>query len=354
MDPLCVPISELTQVFRLPEVNQSCMSIEVSTAMFRGEKVYLKQIFARHTLHDSEYYFYNELHTLLKYQHRNINPVLACVGAPPTLVFPAYMDWAAQEPATVCSWDKKVRLLSEIADGVAFLHENQHDNQTKRDALQRVLEYVLLIETKDTVHRGVPIRPLLEMITDYTFEPISIVHRGLNPSKIGWNAEKQSLVLLDFSHAVPLPKHQLTTCTAASNGDQSYLSPEQLSSWPLSPAVDVYAFAGIIFWVSCNGDPWSFNVRGWSEHSKSVRNGERPRIPIQHLPLEIDTGKDEETPTEMLQRMPLALYTLMQDCYKHKPEDRPRMTDVLARLRAMLHHHHHQPLSNYSSCEEKS
>ncbi|GBG31629.1 Protein kinase, putative [Hondaea fermentalgiana] len=138
-----------------------------------------------------------------------------------------------------------------------------------------------------------------------------IVHRDLKPANILLSRDLGLVKLADFGLATQIKANSSIADTISSVGTPAYMAPEVLQApiqW--TTRADIYAF-GIVMWEVYHGkSPFEHSIRSISDLETRVLNGERPLISD-----EVDVR--------------LWVVRLMERCWKHDPEDRPRASEIL-------------------------
>ncbi|GBG31147.1 Protein kinase, putative [Hondaea fermentalgiana] len=141
-----------------------------------------------------------------------------------------------------------------------------------------------------------------------------IVHRDLKPSNILLSRDLGLVKLANYGHATQDEASNSIADTVSSVGTSAYMAPEVLQAparW--TTRADIYAF-GIVMWEVYHGkSPFEENAPSVSDLETRVLNGERPVITD-------DIGSH------------LWIASLMERCWKHDPQDRPRASDILRTL----------------------
>jgi len=126
--------------------------------------------------------------------------------------------------------------------------------------------------------------------------------------------------LTDFG--LTKPKDESESLGTHQIGTPLWMGPEMFDpDKPTSAAVDIYSFGMVLFELLTRDIPW----RGYTaiQVARAVLDkGQRPHIPT-----------TEECPS--LKGCPEGYIRLMQDCWGQEPSERPKISDVLARLEKM-------------------
>ena len=112
------------------------------------------------------------------------------------------------------------------------------------------------------------------------------------------------------------------------------LSPEEILQEPLTPAVDSYAFGGLIYYMLTGNEPYRDGSSTMSRDSidKRTLNGLRAELPEKIL------LQDDPIVVELI--------ALMDDCWKGEPEERPKSREILARLQQIDKFRHREGPGN--------
>ncbi|MEZ4424154.1 MAG: serine/threonine-protein kinase [Gemmatimonadota bacterium] len=143
-----------------------------------------------------------------------------------------------------------------------------------------------------------------------------IVHRDVRPANILWDPRRRRAVLTDFGIAGVLETggEAATRLTRAGQvlGDPQYTSPEHLVGDPVTGASDVYALGIVGYQLLAGRGPYA--AQGSA------------RIAAAHL-------REQAVPLSSLRPdLPPALARLLTACLAKRPEQRPRMADLVAHL----------------------
>ncbi|KAG8940982.1 hypothetical protein FRC04_004838 [Tulasnella sp. 424] len=160
-----------------------------------------------------------------------------------------------------------------------------------------------------------------------------IVHGRIHPTEILINKQERA-ILFDFgiSHAIAtleICPPQATSGTEMLLLDGGYYAPELSDSIELTPAADVYAFAGVILVVMSGKHPHS----GHRSPTLAWRKG-KPN-PQDHPALRSDHS----------------LWNLMDEMWAESPADRPEMLSVTQKLENILSAQGHSVISHIEPVE---
>lgn len=171
-------------------------------------------------------------------------------------------------------------------------------------------------------------RQLAEAIRDC--HRADVVHRDLTPANVMVLGEPErdgcTLRLFDFSHAgsslgprLPIGHPGRLTREFEVPGTHRYMSPEQARAHPAAAAMDVYAFA-VVLWEMITGENPFGSIRERQEFIAMQRSGQlaAPRL------------------LAWTYQIPEALAELVNDCLVHDPELRPSMNVVVRRIDRLL------------------
>jgi len=140
-----------------------------------------------------------------------------------------------------------------------------------------------------------------------------MVHRDVKPANI--LLKKGDALVTDFGFTKALGSE--TDQLIGTDGSPYYKAPEILNREPFSFPVDVYALGVTMYEVLVGQYPYSDAIKTEEQLRIVVTRGERPDLKA--LPA----------------ACPASLIKLMQDCWKGVPEERPKMTEVYERLKAI-------------------
>jgi serine/threonine-protein kinase len=133
------------------------------------------------------------------------------------------------------------------------------------------------------------------------------VHADIKPNNIILTPDDH-LKLIDFGQSC-----KIGTVKARIQGTPDYIAPEQAHRRPIDRRTDVFNLGATIYWV-LTGRPYPTVLPG-----KGTMDIARP--------------KDAKLPHEYNPRVPVAMSTLVMDCCKKRPQDRPDdMRQVAARI----------------------
>ncbi len=167
------------------------------------------------------------------------------------------------------SWFERIGILQQIAAGMNAMHSVRHGDSK--------------IET-------------------------GIVHRDLKPGNILRRSDG-TIQICDFGLAryVTKPDGAIPTTAGAGAavGTPQYTAPEQFAGDPITSAVDVYAFGGIIYFMICGQHPWS-SLPGYPQISVQIMVQKKcPALP---------STVDQKT-------LPPGLVDLMTRCFTRPKND---------------------------------
>ena len=156
------------------------------------------------------------------------------------------------------------------------------------------------------------------------------VHRDLKPENVMLRVHadgSQDVVVLDFGIARALDGSDAVTATGARIGTPRYMSPEQASGQPATPASDLYALGGVLHFLCTAAPPYE------GRDVATVLAAHR-RAPLPVLPARLSDGR---APSRELSSLHRAL--LRKD-----PGHRPATAAAVAtRLDAMARGHRPRP-----------
>jgi serine/threonine protein kinase len=171
-------------------------------------------------------------------------------------------------------------------------------------------------------------RQLAEAVRDC--HRADVVHRDLTPANVMVLGEPErdgcTLRLFDFSHAgsslgprLPIGHPDRLTREFEVPGTHRYMSPEQARAHPAAAAMDVYAFA-VVLWEMITGENPFGSIRERQEFIAMQRSGQlaAPRL------------------LAWTYQIPEPLAELVNDCLVHDPQLRPSMNVVVRRLDRLL------------------
>jgi serine/threonine protein kinase len=171
-------------------------------------------------------------------------------------------------------------------------------------------------------------RQLAEAIRDC--HRADVVHRDVTPANVMVLGELDrvdcTIRLFDFSHAgsslgprLPIGHPDRLTREFEVPGTHRYMSPEQARAHPAAAAMDVYAFA-VVLWEMITGENPFGSIRERQEFIVMQRSGQlaAPRL------------------LAWTYQIPEPLAELVNDCLVHDPELRPSMNVVVRRLDRLL------------------
>ena len=126
-------------------------------------------------------------------------------------------------------------------------------------------------------HRRLSLERTASLVTDLAaaldaLHRAGLVHRDVKPSNVLLEGERQAPVLCDFGLAKPAGLADGVTATGQTAGTVLYMSPEQLSGDPATPASDVYALGCVVFHCLTGRPPFT----GHDEHEVAVAHREQP------------------------------------------------------------------------------
>lgn len=252
-------------------------------------------------------------------------------------------------PKTV-SWDTRLQILADIAEGMTHLH-------LVFFAVHRDLKSpnVLLMAKEGKLRAKVADFGTSRVLTAATRPASAPSMNSKGPSaihmaaKVGEDARAQtapadsgnasldkrgssnrdlvsSSVLGSTSEGLPQTSSHLTMKMTTGRGTPLWMAPEILASMGsrakkgsqekavFSQAVDIYAFAIIMWETLALRQPWITSCFKWShEVLQAVERGDRPL-----------------TPKKLIQQAPEGYCTLMKTCWDQSPKKRPRF-DWIAR-----------------------
>ncbi len=156
--------------------------------------------------------------------------------------------------------------------------------------------------------------------------PAPLIHRDLKPNNILITGENV-IKICDFGLARYLNESSATggapSAIATSHhaaGTTHYMSREQIIEElgvPLTRACDIYAFGGLIFFITAHRNPWTVENLNTAGIIVAVHNRERPKLPADII---AHSG------------VPIPLYELMLACLNHDARERPVIDSVIERL----------------------
>lgn len=190
--------------------------------------------------------------------------------------------------------------------------------------------------------------PLSEM------HAVEIVHRDIKPDNIMLTTDKPPHVkLCDFGLARYVSPGDAIVSTVRPNaGTPHFMAPEQAAGDPLTPAIDAYAFGGLIFFMLYGKQPWI------DRHSMQILMAlirkEKPPVPsgvvlppqvaspsaaaaTATATTRVDSKINASAPTATADSFQSALFLnlehLMRRCYEYEPKARPTMREIVDELR---------------------
>jgi serine/threonine protein kinase len=147
-----------------------------------------------------------------------------------------------------------------------------------------------------------------------------VIHRDLKSPNLlvdkHWRVK-----VCDFNLSRVLEEQAVVSSLAASN--PRWLAPEILSGRGYTFSSDVYSF-GVIMWELLAWKlPWH-DCGPWQVVKLVTDDKARPPIP-----------DPADQPTPGFPGLP-AYISLMNDCWQHEPDKRPRFSEIITRLRSLL------------------
>ncbi|MDP2438779.1 MAG: protein kinase [archaeon] len=220
--------------------------------------------------------YQQEVRMWCKLRHPNVLQLLGLSMDPPRpLILMELMDGSLfdllHNPKEDLTWKRRVKLAHGIAAGLSYIH------------------------AQAAVHRDI--------------KSLNVLVRG------------KEVKIADFgaTRGVASVLH-----TQSKAGTLPWLAPELYIDAPVTPAVDVYAFAVVMFELLSRKVPWQ-ELSSAAALQAAVLGGRRPALIPSLAP-----SVSPEVVSPFIQ--------LMQECWHQTPENRPSMAAVSARLTEMLVH----------------
>ncbi len=182
----------------------------------------------------------------------------------------------------------EINLLMELVDG-HNIQQKRHESLTQ---LARIF-----IAAADAIH---------------AIHEAGFVHADIKPINILFT-DQHSVKIIDFGHSCPIG-----TVKDRVQGTPDYIAPEQVRRQPITERTDIFSFGASLYWCVTN----KFIPTLIPKTDNGV------------------TRKDSTTlipPIEIKPEIPLSLNTLILECIRDLPEERPEsMPAIKARLELIL------------------
>ncbi|KAI9029532.1 kinase-like domain-containing protein [Hyaloraphidium curvatum] len=230
--------------------------------------------------------FKKEVRIWQKLRHKHVLPLMAYCEDPPMMISALVREGNLRTYLSKRNWDLKigVKLLKEVALGMAYLHS------LPTPVLHGDLKaYNILVDDGRA------------LITDFGMSRLRD-RVALTMSGQGWGGTPGFMV-----------RSAGRWCGRSERSSIFGRQAPELYTQSLKPPADVYAFAMVAYEVVSKGLFPFYEARGNQPMLVRVE-GKRPSKP---------EGANEE------------LWAIMEDCWKERPEDRPRFPEVYQRLQAL-------------------
>ncbi|KAL6057314.1 Myotubularin-like phosphatase domain [Balamuthia mandrillaris] len=226
----------------------------------------------------------------------------------------------------------KIQIFNEFRAEAWIMKTLQHPNIVRMIGLSKrplalVTEYVPHGSLYDLLHRDDLDKILnwkmrMKLVIDIAkgvecmhAQTPQIIHRDLKTLNV-------LLTSIDPDEQVVCKVADFGTCVASTTfvgrvvDNPLWLAPEIMAGYEYSEKADIYSFAMIMYEVLTAKLPFDeYEIRFVAKLEKQIEEGLRPTIPVASTP---------------------PLYAqLMRDCWAGNPNDRPPMTEVVRRLKAM-------------------
>ncbi len=189
--------------------------------------------------------------------------------------------------------------FGQTSDSIPYMVMEYLEGQSLSDLIK--------IETRLEWRKALPIFAQLASATSYAHQS-GVIHRDIKPSNVilvDWGTAACQAKLLDFGVAKIFDTEQTLTRTGAISGSPLYMSPEQANGDSVTNASDIYSFGCLMFETLTGEVPF----RGGSalETLSMHRNSAPPLL----------------TDLISVQKLPGDLVTLVDECLRKAPENRP-------------------------------
>eukprot|EP00761_Pharyngomonas_kirbyi_P011021 gb/GECH01011045.1/.p1 GENE.gb/GECH01011045.1/~~gb/GECH01011045.1/.p1 ORF type:complete len:590 (+),score=80.22 gb/GECH01011045.1/:1-1770(+) len=150
-----------------------------------------------------------------------------------------------------------------------------------------------------------------------------IIHRDLKPENILLVNGQDRLTAKISDFGLSKIKRDNDDSSCEPTGTHYYMAPEIFQQKQLTKENDTFSF-GVIMWEMLTLQHIKKQFRNHQAISTQIINGHRPSTSSEH----ISNGITEQTEESCVD--------LMQNCWQHNPEERPRFTEIILRLKNIM------------------